>query len=378
MIKVKNTFKSICAMALATALLIAGLIYPASLDVYADGQLHVKLVGMDGVGDGFPGFTFELYKVGTLGREVHELDPAYADLGVKIPAADAFDPSKADGGSEWQETWMSSAASLANHIKHPADGETPASPIATFSGITPGKSITYDATRDDLYLLVGSTVEYDNAYYTPLPMFLWNVDAQGIDTVIKIKKTTKVFKHNLMKTWSDNNNAAGVRPAAIEVGIYYGSQLIDKVKLGGSHGEWTYSWKSEESGDTYCYIGTKDGQEITREFQPGANDKGWAVREFTSQSMITDSEAKAAAGNLAYYSPEYEVTSSDSVEAFIINNPYHDNGNPPPEPSKTKKVKTGDENKPLIWGGIAAIAAVLLIVVLVLKRRGNRDIDEDE
>lgn len=370
MMKVRKTVKSICAITLA--LLITGmLLYPANLNVYAAGQLNVTLVSLDGVGDDFPGFTFELYKVGTLSRETSELDPEYADLGIKIPAADAFDPSKEDGGSEWQETWMDSAAALANHIKHPAGGETTATPLETFSGITPGKSISYDGTKDDLYLLVGNTVKSGHVYYTPLPMFLWNVDDQGIDAVVKVTSHSEVLKHSLMKVWDDSNNKAGDRPKAIEVGIFYGSQLIDRVKLGGENGSWTYKWKSDEAEDTYCYIGEKDGKEFTKEFTPGASDTEWSVREFTKADQIVDSEAKAAAANLISYSPIYERTSSDSLEAFIITNQYEEEVPPEPdEPDKpTKKVKTGDEFKPILTVAVITGAAILLILMLIKRRR---------
>ena len=41
--------------------------------------------------------------------------------------------------------------------------------------------------------------------------------------------------------------------------------------------------------------------------------------------------------------------------------------------SSTKKVKTGDENKPLIWGGLLAAAALALIIFFILRRKNNDD-----
>ena len=150
---------------------------------------------------------------------------------------------------------------------------------------------------------------------------------------LKIRIEPVVFEHSLVKIWRDDDNRAGVRPDAIEMGIYYGDQLIDRVVLGD--GVWTYKWTSEEEGDTYCYISDDN---VRKYFKPGDDDNAWAVREFTRKSQISDSRARAEAYKLAYYSPEYEKNTSDTMESFIVNNPYSDKGRKLPD------VDTGDTN----------------------------------
>ena len=359
-----KTRKRIVPKALVTmmlAILLAGMLFPAQLDVYAAGDFTVRIADIDGLGEDFPGFTFELYEVGGYDGPQFVLNSEYADSGVTLPEYEKdVEPD--------QEAWLSAAESLANYIRHSEGSEA----VTSFENIKPGDSISYQTEKDALYLLVAETVRYDNKYYTPAPIFVRTLnnksDIYTIDAVLKMKIEPVVFKHSLMKTWDDNDNREA-RPKAIEVGIYYGNQLIDSVTLGTDTGKWTYTWTSEESGDTYCYI-SEDQERI--EFQSGSGDQGWGVREFTRVQEMTSSEAKAEAAKMVNYNPQYSKNSSEDMESFVINNPYK--GNPPPEPPKPgKKVKTGDESNLGLWIGIAAAACVLLIAFLLVRRKKNND-----
>lgn len=364
-----KTRKTIVPKALVTAvlaLLLAGMLFPAQLDVYAAGDITVKIADIDGLGTDFPGFKFDLYEVGGYAGSDFVLNSEYADSGVTLPKSNESD----------EEAWLQAADKLANYIKHSDGGQS----VASFSNIKPGEPINYHSDKNALFLLVGKTVRYDNKYYTPAPIFARTLDNKSdiytIDAVLKMKIEPVVFKHSLMKTWDDNDNR-DARPKAIEIGIYYGNQLIDSVVLGTDTGKWTYTWTSEESGDTYCYISEDNAR---TEFQPGSGDQGWAVREFTSIQEMTSAEAKAEASKLANYSPEYSKNTSDDMESFVINNPYTGENPPPPEPPKPdepdkpgKKVKTGDNSQLGLWGGIAGGACVLLIAFLLIRRKKNND-----
>lgn len=348
------------------AFLLAGVLFPAQLDVYAAGAVTVKIADIDGLGADFPGFNFKLYEVGGYDGPRFVLDPEYADSGVTLPEYDEENPEPD------QEAWLSAAESLANYIKH-NDGSDP---VSTFENIKPGEEISYYSDNTSLFLLVGETVRYDNQYYTPSPIFVRTFkdsETYTIDGMLKIKIEPVVFKHSLKKTW-DDEGYSDVRPTAIEIGIYYGDQLIDSVMLGGEEGKWTYTWTSEEAGDTYCYI-SEDQERI--EFEPGTGDQGWGVREFITANEMTSSEAIAEADKMLNYSPEYSKTSSEDMEAFTINNPYNKPPTPtppqPPEPGK--KVKTGDESRLGLWVGIAGAACVLLIAFLLIRRK-RKDVEE--
>ncbi len=361
--------KATSIFAISLAILLTLIMGTIPSDVYAAGDITVNLANIEGVGDDFPGFTFDLYKVGGYEGAGYKLDPEYSDVDVSIPSEEEYNKTKKAGDPTWQEAWLASANTLANHIKHPAEGEK-ANLVKTFSGVMPGDSMTYSSDENALFLLIGNTVRYKNMDYTPVPIFVRTLDGEEtytIDAETKIKFEPVLFEHSLMKIWDDKDDKDGIRPTAIEVGIYYGSQLIDRVVLGGESGEWTYTWESEETGETFCYIGTKDGEEFRKDFTPGDGDSAWGVREFTSADQIKDSEAKEESKNLKYYTPAYAKKSGETFEVFVINNPQTD---VPPGPPR--KVKTGDESHIAMWVGITAIAAALLIAAVIRRRKNDR------
>ena len=349
--------------AIGLAALLAVFLCAFSLDAFAAGQINVQITDLEGLGDDFPGFTFELYEVGGYDGSDFILIPDYADVDVKIPNEEEYNKHRKEGDPTWEEAWLKSAATLANHIKHPAEGEPVKTPVATYEKM-PGEMITFDSDKNALYLLVCNTVRYQNRYYTAAPMFVRTLNGEEtylIDAELKIRIEPVVFEHSLVKIWRDDDNRAGVRPDAIEMGIYYGDQLIDRVTLGD--GVWTYKWTSEEEGDTYCYISDDN---VRKYFKPGDDDNAWAVREFTRKSQISDSRARAEAYKLAYYSPEYEKNTSDTMESFIVNNPYSDKGRKLPD------VDTGDTNNIKLWAGLAGVSVLLLILLLVARKRNKR------
>ncbi len=312
--------KAICAV--LAALVLAGLMCIPKMPAYAAGNIKVD-VASDGLGDDFEGFTFKLYEVGAYNGPDFQLYKEYEDVNVQIPRY------KEDGSEDpdWQAKWLQAANNLAVHIEHPAEGETPMSPVQTFTGIKEGNPISYHSDKNALFLLVGETVTVDKVNYTPVPMFVRTLngeEAYTMDATTKIKAEPVVFNHSVLKEWSgepedkEGQPITSLRPAAIDVGIYYGSQLIDTITLGGEGGQWTYSWQSEESGDTYYYI---NGEE-RKSFQPGPKDNAWDVKEIINEDEIKSDEARAAFANLRFYSPDYNKSASTTGESFIITNVF--------------------------------------------------------
>ena len=364
--------RSICAIVLS--LLIMGFIAPMNIDAFAaGGSISVSVASLDGVDSSdFPGFTFKLYKVGGYKGADFDLDP---EFDVSLPE------SEEDG-----QAWLDAAAKVANIIEHPAEGQEKRSPEKVFDNVKPGGDPMYYSTNENgLFLLIGNTVNYKGSNYTPVPMFVRTFNGTddeytiaNVDGMIKILIEPAVLEHSVIKTWDDKENRDGVRPESIEVGIYYGSQLIDRIVLGGDEGKWTYKWKSLESGENYRYIGEKNGEEVIIEFTPGPDDKAWGVREFTDKSQIKDSVAKSESKNLIYYEPEYSKSTSKTLELFKINNPQKQSPPEPPvppEPPKPHKPKTGDTNNLVLWGGIG-IAACLALAGFAIARKKRKDEEE--
>lgn len=72
-------------IALVLSVLLAGLLSCVSVNVYAAGEIRIDLADIESVGEDFPGFTFNLYKVGGYNGESFILDPDYPDVNVLIP-----------------------------------------------------------------------------------------------------------------------------------------------------------------------------------------------------------------------------------------------------------------------------------------------------
>lgn len=317
--------RAICAV--LAALVLAGIMCIPDMPAYAAGTINVNVAGMDGLDTDFPGFTFNLYEVGAYNGPDFMLYDKYKDVvNVQIPRYD-------EAGQEdpkWQEKWLAAAKTLANHIEHPAEGAAPVTPDETFTGIKAGNPIKYQADKNALYLLVGQTAQYNKMNYTPVPIFVRTLNGEetytisNTDALVKIVAEPVVYNHALAKDWSgepvgaDGKPVESQRPLAVDVGIYYGKQLIDTITLGGESGKWTYSWKSEEAGKTYKYIGEKK----TKTFEPGENDNKWYVKEIVNENEIVSDEAKAAIANLHFYEPEYTENTSASAESFMITNKF--------------------------------------------------------
>ena len=133
--KTRSTIaKSIAAVAFSALLAVTMMITVLPLNAYAEGGIiNVKLADIEGLGSDFAGFTFELYEVGGYDGSEFILVPDYSDVDVKIPSEEEYDKTKKPGDPSWQEAWLISANTLANHIKHPASGEPAKSPVKTFT-----------------------------------------------------------------------------------------------------------------------------------------------------------------------------------------------------------------------------------------------------
>ena len=321
--RIHRSTKGKAALLTLCAVIAAALLFVPQMSSYAAGDINVQIGEIQGAGNDFPGFTFDLYEVGAYDGPDFKLNDSFKDVqgvNVQIPRKEDYDKQKKPGDPSWEEAWQQSAKNLANYIKTPAEGAAAIAPVQTFNNIKAGTPVRYHSDKNALFLLVGHTVQYNKQNYTPVPMFVRTLNGEETYTVgtAKVEITPVVYDHALAKEWSGEPTgaAAALRPAAIDVGIYYGSTLIDTVTLGGEGGEWTYSWKSEESGNKYKYIGSNG---TTKEFTP-QGDPVWSVREFTSESEMKSDAAKAAAGNLRFYSPDCTPKTSATAESFIITN----------------------------------------------------------
>lgn len=107
------------------------------------------------------------------------------------------------------------------------------------------------------------------------------------------------------KTWNDNNNAYGTRPASVTVGLYNGDTLeATKTVTADASGNWSYSFSEDSLGNNLPkYEFTHDNGKIT-----GVSVISYTVREMNGNAALADG-AVAAGG--------YKVTYNDSTHGIV-------------------------------------------------------------
>jgi LPXTG-motif cell wall-anchored protein len=221
-------------------------------------------------------------------------------------------------------------------------------------------------------------------YWTPQPVYIAilggdsSVDINN-DVVIKIVKTITTLRHRVTKVWEiKSGSEKTAKPSEINVNIRYGGQIIDTVKLTPDN-NWTFEWRSEESGDKYKYI----SGDRTVEFTPTDKNHKWTVDEIFDVKGFKEAygrgpneDEKAALEKIANsFTAEImpdmvenaetddPVALDQKVTQHRIKNTYKWTTPPPPD--------TGDENRLAMWAGIMAAAVLLLIVLFVYRRKSS-------
>jgi len=107
------------------------------------------------------------------------------------------------------------------------------------------------------------------------------------------------------KTWNDNSNAYGTRPASVTVGLYNGDTLeATKTVTADASGNWSYSFSEDSLGNNLPkYEFTHDNGKIT-----GVSVISYTVREMNGNAALADG-AVAAGG--------YKVTYNDSTHGIV-------------------------------------------------------------
>lgn len=120
-------------------------------------------------------------------------------------------------------------------------------------------------------------------------------------------------------------------PSKINVNILYGEKVIDTVKLNNDN-NWTYDWSSNESGETYRYVG-ENGKTV--EFEPDKTNPKWSVVEIFDADTFKAATGKDATEadleemsklsrrfTVDYETSDPQTVEQTGVEQFFINNTY--------------------------------------------------------
>ncbi len=371
----RRTVRALKDLALA---LVLTLILGLSLTQQASaegGSATVTLGNAEGLSPG-TSFEFELYKVGHFNDDGKlGLDDALKDAHVKLD----YDKEDAAG-------WLSSAWTLAQYIEN---NNIKLDAIGGTHTLKPGESFTESGLEDGLYIVMSHTVK-DSAdsltNWTPQPVYIAILGGDSSvtlnnDVVTKIVRSGVTLWHRVTKLWEiKEGDEKYAKPSEINVNIRYGGKIIDTVKLNADN-NWTFEWKSEETGDTYKYIG--GGKTI--EFTPADHSHKWTVDEIFTVEGFREAygrepskQEKEALDKLASHFtmeilPDQEgtyevtdpVTEDEHVTLHRIKNVCK--GEVPPPPG------TGDENRLAVWAGVMAAAALLLIALFTLRRKKSEE-----
>lgn len=105
-----------------------------------------------------------------------------------------------------------------------------------------------------------------------------------------------------------------IKIEAIFVNIRYGGKIVDTVKLAEDNdgdNDWSYSWESQEAGETFKYIGTDDeGGSKVIEFKPEGDPKWTCDEVLDVQDYIDNFET------LAYEGVTPREFSEEDIEAI--------------------------------------------------------------
>lgn len=337
----------------------------------AGGDITVSLAKVKGLNENTE-FTFEMYKAGHFSGPDIELEAALKDAGVDVDFATGKDES--DGAKA--ERMLKSAKALTQYID---DNGIEPELIGTHT-LKAGESFTQSVTENGLYLVRSHPVRdaSDGAKYnwTPQPVYVAVIDGDTsielankvLDSkaVIKIVRTPVPLQHMVIKSWVIPEGSGDVKPDSITVNIRYGGEIIDTVELTADD-NWSYTWESEEAEDKYKYIGS-DG---VISFKPNLDDPHWTCDEEDVENFSVEY------ADPKIINPDADIEDQQAV--YEITNTYEPPETPPtppdtpPTPPKPPhKPDTGDTNNIIGWAAALAAACVLL-VILYIRRRKNRD-----
>lgn len=327
----------------------------------AGGDVTVSLAKVKGLSEGTE-FTFEMYKVGHFEGPDIVLESALKDAKVDVD----FSVNKEESDGAKAERMLKSAKALTQYID---DNGIEPELIGTYT-LRAGESFTQTVTDNGLYLVrsypVRDASDGAKCNWTPQPVYVAVIDGdtsidldnETIDgkAVIKIVRTPVPLKHKVIKSWVIPEGYKDVKPESITVNIRYGGVVIDTVTLNAEN-NWSYTWESEEDGDTYKYI----GKDATITFDPNLDDPRWSCDEVAVENFSVE-----------YADPKIIDPDADLEEqtaVYEITNTYVPPTPPTPPPHTPR---TGDENNIIGWAAALAAACVLL-VILYLRRRKNRN-----
>ncbi|MBQ6314178.1 MAG: hypothetical protein IJI11_01090 [Mogibacterium sp.] len=273
--KTFTTWKRICGILLALALMVPGFALPA----YAAGSYTVS--GTYDPGVTLEGTTeFKLYSVGTFDRSEDQtksilvLNPdlkehfnGKIDLGIQ---RDDYAEGEA-GDKQWTEDWLTQAKTLAdwiNNYEATADErdytvesiENPA--VATLTG----GAFSFGGVENGLYLLTsdsrqkvkGADGTNDSKYYFPRPML---VQVLNGNVVLVVKTGTEDVKDfTVLKAWDDDGKEA-LRPASVTINLNYGRATNRVVTFSNDQVEVVF--KNDEKIDKETYTADGDKTKVT-------------------------------------------------------------------------------------------------------------------
>lgn len=377
--KTKKLTRGKAILALVLALVLAVSFYLAENDSYAEGSI-AGTVTRDTSWPDNQSITFNLYKVGDYGHDnngnvIYVLDQKYAgDAGVVQQLSDPNNYGKKpgdEGYADWTQKWLDTANALSTHINSKVEDKPASAGTATVT-FAEGKdtaSFSIPNLQNGLYLLVGSSFEADNKYWTPQPMLVSVLNGNRDITYnagigIKMISRNIAHEHSVLKTFvGDNGIEDYIRPEKIAVKIMYGSEdnanEVDTVILDSSSSpEFYYNWKDKvhySSGDnakktdddvinSIDYIVTENGRDVIKDnFVPVVQDGTWFVKELRGDeakaALLADIEAKypedseekqeaidkvdECVNRLEHYTTKYGTTKvSDNIEKLDITNTY--------------------------------------------------------
>ncbi len=347
----------------------AGAAYPA-----VDPSQSVSLtVTAASDGNGISSLRFTLFKaadmsVGTNGDVEFVLTDAFAAYGDEISVN--LDPEKMDSSE-----WAAGAATLAPYVLR--DSKNGSKAFESSSAATDGNgSAVFSGIGQGLYLMTGVYEGSDYSSVTVTPVFLtlpqlsedgasWVYGASAAAKVAAEVKTEteKKTSVSVRKVWSgdDSTTTTGSRPESVSVdlldstGTVVDTQTLSAVNgwaftwTGLSAGEWTVTEKDVPSGYSVSQEekASDDGKTVTITNTTPASGVLGASREKTKESEKETKDDKDTKGS---------SRSDDTSDVASV----------------SRLPQTGQLWWP-VWV-LAGAAAVLVIIGLILRLSGKRDL----
>lgn len=319
--------KTIGALVLALVLVASFGAFGPKQTMAAGGTATVTLANAEGLSDGTE-FEFEMYKVGHFSGPGLVLEDNLKGSGASVD----FPSGSSEKEAAKAERMLASAAQLTDYIDN--NGIKP--DLVKAFALKPGNSEYVSVGENALYLVRSHAVRDAEASYNwePQPVYVAVLDGDSSITIsnevaIKIVGTPIGSFHMVNKEWAPLPEGVSLsKPEAVFVNIRYGNKIVDTVKLNNDN-DWMYRWTSEESGDTYKYIGTDDeGQSKTVEFKPEGDPK-WSCDEvLDAQDYAENFEERAydSAKARAFTDDELKTLEKVAMRYSSYEKPLEDTG----------------------------------------------------